>query len=191
MHLAHKIALSPKPSRGSANRHKAARRLARLHSRTKNIRQNGLHKLSTRLCRENQAVSIEDLEVQGMLKNRKLSRAISDMGWGEIRRQSTYKAPMFGTRLNVIGRWTPSSKMCSQCGAVKRCLTLGERIYVCTMCGFREDRDVNAARNINQLGSARPEVTSVEIGALAVLRDGETLIDEAEISKARKCAPRR
>jgi putative transposase len=119
--------------KGSANRRKAAHRVARLHYRVKNIRQDTLHKLSTRLCRENQAVSIEDLNVKGMQRNRKLARGISDMGWGELRRQLMYKALIFGTVLNVIGQWEPSSKTCSQCGAVKGSLSLSERLFVCNV----------------------------------------------------------
>ena len=156
--------------KGSANRKKAGRQVARRHCRVKNIRQDALHKVSHRLIRENQAVSIEDLHVKGMVKNRHLSRAISDMGWGELRRQLTYKAVLFGTVLTVIGRWEPTSKTCSQCGVMKQALTLSERVFRCLACGFREDRDVNAAVNIQKLGQAMPEVTPVEIPLAAESR---------------------
>ena len=127
-----------------------------------NLRADALHKLTAKLCRENQAISIEDLHVKGMLKNKCLSRSVSDMGWGECRRQLDYKAPLYGSQLKIIGRFEPSSKLCSHCKAVKPVLTLGERLFICDTCGHIEDRDVNAAKNINQLGQAMPEVTPVE-----------------------------
>ncbi len=108
--------------------------------------------------------------MKGMVKNRHLSRAISDMGWGELRRQLTYKAVLFGTVLTVIGRWEPTSKTCSQCGVMKQALPLSERVFRCLACGFREDRDVNAAVNIQKLGQAMPEVTPVEIPLAAESR---------------------
>ena len=94
----------------SNNRKKAKRRLARLHQRIKNIRKDTLDKLTARLCHENQVVVIEDLNVKGMLRNHKLARAISDIGFGEFRRQLEYKSIIFGTQIVVADRWFPSSK---------------------------------------------------------------------------------
>jgi putative transposase len=155
--------------RGSANRQKAQRRVAKVHARISHVRNDALHKLTATLCRENQAISIEDLHVKGMIKNRHLSRAISDMGWGECRRQLAYKAPLFGIQLHIIGRFEPSSKRCHRCQTVKQGLSLGERLFVCNACGYIADRDLNAAKNINQLGQALPEVTPVESRALVMV----------------------
>ena len=155
--------------RSSANRQKAQQRVARLHARVAHIRTDALHKLTSTLCRENQAISIEDLHVKGMIKNKRLARSISDMGWGECRRQLTYKAPLHGSQLHIIGRFEPSSKMCHRCRAVKKVLSLGERLFVCNACGHIADRDLNAAQNINQLGQAMPEVTPVESRALVMV----------------------
>lgn len=140
--------------KGSHRREKAKRRLARLHYRVSNIRKDFLNKLTTRLVRENQAVVIEDLNVRGMVKNHRLARSVSDMGFFEFRRQLEYKAPMYGTRLVVVDRWFPSSKTCSGCGRVKDHLALSEREYVCEHCGLAVDRDVNAARNLRTAGLA-------------------------------------
>ena len=147
---------------GSNNRHKAKVRLARCHRKIKNIRKDWSHKFTTRLCRENQAVVIEDLKVSGMLKNRRLSRDISDSRWGEIRRQLEYKSKDFGTKLVVADRWLPSSKTCSNCG-VKRegALPLSVREWSCPDCGAVHDRDINAAKNLRSLAvkSEVPRVT--------------------------------
>ena len=143
--------------------------MAKVHAQIAHVRTDALHKLTSELCRENQAISIEDLHVKGMIKNKHLSRAISDMGWGECRRQLAYKAPLYESQLNIIGRFEPSSKTCHRCKAVKQVLTLGERLFVCNACGSIEDRDVNAAKNINELGQALPEVTPVESRALVMV----------------------
>jgi putative transposase len=134
--------------KGSRNRYKAARRLAQLHWRIRNVRQDTMHKLTTRLCRENQTVGIENLNVKGMVRNRKLARAISDAAFGEFRRQLTYKAALYGTRVVVVDRFYPSSKTCSACGVVNQGLVLSDRVFCCPTCGFTLDRDHNAAINL-------------------------------------------
>ncbi|MFA4971151.1 MAG: RNA-guided endonuclease TnpB family protein [bacterium] len=156
--------------KGSQNRRKAAERLARLHRRIANIRQDFLHKVTTRLVRENQAVGIEDLNVQGMVRNRKLARSIQDEAFGEFRRQLTYKGPIWDSKIVVYPRFEPSSKKCSDCGEVIKQLPLNVREWVCPACGVVHDRDVNAAMNLKQLGAASPEVTPVERVALARTR---------------------
>jgi putative transposase len=138
--------------KGSSRYQKLKTMIARLHARIRNIRQDCLHKVTTTLCRENQTVVVEDLCVKGMLKNRKLSRAISDVGMYEFRRQLEYKALIYGTRVVVADRFYPSSKTCSNCQAVKDVLSLAERTYNCASCGFEIDRDLNAARNLCTLG---------------------------------------
>jgi putative transposase len=137
----------PKGTRlpASRNRIKAQRGLARLHARIAAVRTDFTHKLTTRLCRENQTVVIEDLNVKGMLSNGRLARAISDVGFGRIRRQLVYKAQRHGTQLMVADRWYPSSKLCSTCGWKYDGLTLSERRWVCSQCGTDHDRDHNAA----------------------------------------------
>jgi putative transposase len=153
--------------KGSQNSKKAKIKLARLHRKVAWQRNDFLHKLSDRLCRENQTVVIEDLNVKGMVKNRKLAKAISDEGWGELRRQLAYKSTLYGTKLVVADRWFPSSKRCSRCGHVVEQMDLSQRTFVCPVCGFTCGRDHNAALNLKQLGQVMPEVTPVETEALA------------------------
>jgi putative transposase len=138
----------------SARRVKAAQALARLHARIKHVRADFIHKLTTRLCRENQALGIEDLHVKGMLANARLARAISDVGFYEIRRQLAYKAQRYGTTLVLADRWYPSSKLCSACGWKHAGLTLGERAWTCGGCGAVHQRDHNAALNLQRLATA-------------------------------------
>ena len=137
--------------RGSAGRRRAAGKLARIHARVANVRSDGLHQLTTRLVREHHTVVVEDLHVAGMVRNRRLSRAIADAGWAEARRQLTYKAAWCGGTLIVADRWFASSKTCSGCGAAKATLPLSERSYDCEPCGLVLDRDLNAARNLAAL----------------------------------------
>ncbi|MGW5363822.1 RNA-guided endonuclease InsQ/TnpB family protein, partial [Actinopolymorpha pittospori] len=132
---------------------RAAARLARTHARVANLRRDGLHKLTTRLTREHGTVVVEDLNVTGMLANRRLARHIADAGFAEFRRQLAYKTMWNGGRLLVAGRWYPSSKTCSGCGTVKAKLALAERTYTCQACGLILDRDANAARNLAALAA--------------------------------------
>lgn len=143
--------LSRKHSRkkkGSNNRKKSAMRLARMHRRIKNIRNDFLHKTTTMLCSKAKSIVIEDLNVKGMMANRKLSRRIADQGFFEFRRQAEYKSKIYGTDVVVADRWFPSSKTCSSCGWKKDGLTLSEREFVCEACGLAMDRDHNAALNL-------------------------------------------
>lgn len=143
-----------KSTKGSNNRKKLAMRLAALHRRIANVRADFCHKLTSRLCRENQAVVIEDLNVKDMLKHDRLARPISDVGFGMIRSQLEYKSLRYGTRLVVADRWYPSSRLCSCCGWKNETLTLADREWVCPECGASHDRDVNAARNLKRLATA-------------------------------------
>ena len=159
--------------KGSNNRRKATAKLASLHQRIASIRLDFLHKLTTRLLRENQTVVVEDLNVKAMTKL--WGRAISDVSFAEFRRQLTYKSPLFGRELVITDRWFASSKMCSDCGAVRKELKLSDREHVCPSCGSVKDRDLNAALNLknwglahqNKLGTVSAEVTPAEIAALA------------------------
>jgi putative transposase len=139
----------------SANRKKASRALARLHARIARIRADFLHKLTTKLCRENQTVVIEDLNVKGMMVNERLARAIADVGFGEFRRQVTYKTVRYGGTLVIAPRFYPSSKLCSTpgCGWKKEDLALKDREWRCPCCGRTHERDHNAARNLERLAT--------------------------------------
>lgn len=134
--------------KSSANRRKSAQALARLHWRVANVRGNALHQMSHRLTRDYAWIAIEDLNVKGMLANRRLARRLADASFGELRRQLAYKAELRGVHLAVVDRWYPSSKTCSGCGAINEALTLGTRTWVCTACGELHQRDHNAAKNI-------------------------------------------
>jgi len=141
-------------TKGSENRARARVKVARVHARITDRRRDYLHKLSTRLVRDNQAVVIEDLNVAGMLRNHSLARAISGAAWSDLRGMLEYKCGWYGRDLIVAGRWFPSSKTCSDCGHQIGALPLSIREWVCPACGVRHDRDINAARNIRAAGLA-------------------------------------
>jgi putative transposase len=160
--------------KGSNNRHKARLKVAKVYEEISDTRKDFLHKLTTRLVRENQAIAVEDLAVKNMVKNRKLSLAISDASWGELVRQLEYKCDWYGRTFIKIDRWFPSSKRCSNCGHVVDKLPLNIREWDCPSCGIKHDRDTNAAVNILAAGLAvsvcgatvRPEQSkSVKAGA--------------------------
>ncbi|WDZ86883.1 RNA-guided endonuclease InsQ/TnpB family protein [Micromonospora cathayae] len=136
-----------KKETGSANRAKARLKVARVHARITDRRRDHLHKLTTRLVRENQTIVIEDLTVRNMVKNHSLARAISDAAWRQFRTLLEYKADWHGRDVVVVDRWFPSSKVCSACGALAQRMPLNVRSWTCP-CGMSHDRDVNAARNI-------------------------------------------
>jgi len=145
----------------SNNWYKAKTKIARLHQRIANLRKDYLHKMTTYLAKNHSIIVIEDLNVSGMLKNHKLSKAISDGAFYEIRRQLTYKCELYSSKLILADRFYPSSKKCNCCGEINPHLTLSDRIFECLKCGWIGDRDLNAAKNLEQLGRAMPEVTSV------------------------------
>lgn len=137
--------------RGSRNYVKAKRRLSELHEHIANLRRDGLHQLTTGLTRRFHTIGIEDLNVRGMLKNRRLARAIANMGFGELRRQLLYKSARNGGHVVVVDRWYPSSKTCSSCGHVLQKLKMKQRSWTCPDCGVLHDRDVNAAINLRAM----------------------------------------
>ncbi len=139
--------------KGSANREKARRGVARVHARINDRRRDYLHKLTTRLVRENQTLVIEDLTVRNMVKNARLARAISDAAWATFRGMLEYKCAWYGRELVVVDRWFPSSKLCSSCGALQDGMPLELRTWTCG-CGVIHDRDVNAAKNLLAAGRA-------------------------------------
>ncbi|MFJ9443593.1 RNA-guided endonuclease InsQ/TnpB family protein [Kitasatospora sp. NPDC101235] len=136
-----------------ANRTKARIKVGRVHARIADRRRDFLHKLTTRLVRDNQVVVIEDLTVRNMLRNRRLSRAIADASWSEMRSMLEYKCEWYGRDLVVVDRWFPSSKLCSTCGTLRSRMPLNVREWTCD-CGTTHDRDVNAAKNILAAGLA-------------------------------------
>jgi len=139
-------------TKGSNRREVARLKVAKLHARIADTRNDFLHKLSTRLIRENQTIKLEDLNVSGMVKNRKLSRAISDLGWRAFREMLTAKAAMYGREATIIDRWEPTSQTCSCCGNRGGKMDLSIREWECLFCGVKHDRDVNAALNIKAAG---------------------------------------
>lgn len=136
--------------KGSRNRSKAISKLARLHSRVANIRKDAIHKLTTDLAKNHGVVKIEDLSIKAFLKNHKLAGAIADCGMYEFRRQLEYKTEKFSSQLVLVDRMFPSSQICSNCGNHRHKMPLKDRVYVCPDCGHTEDRDLNAAKNIER-----------------------------------------
>lgn len=135
--------------KGGSNRRKAVQKLAKQHLRVRNCRQDYLHKFTTRLLRENQAVVVEKLNITGLLQNHKLARAIADASWGELNRQLAYKALWYGRSYEQVAP-QHTSQDCSACGHRNKALTLAIREWKCPECGTHHDRDVNAARNIER-----------------------------------------
>jgi len=150
--------------KGSNRRREARTRVARLHARVADLRRDLLDKTTTMLARTYADISIEDLNVAGMVRNHRLARSVEDAAFAEFRRQLEYKTARTGARLHVIDRWHPSSKTCSNCGTVKAKLSLSERVYHCEECGLVIDRDLNAAINIQVAGSA-PETLNARGGS--------------------------
>jgi putative transposase len=149
--------------KGSNNREKARREVARIHAAIADQRTDFLNKLTTRLVRENQTIAVEDLAVKNLIKNHKLAQAIADASWSELVRQLEYKCQWYGRTLVKIDRWFPSSKRCGNCGHIVEKLRSTERSrrspldvreWDCPECGTHHDRDINAAQNILAAGLA-------------------------------------
>ncbi|MEU2740860.1 RNA-guided endonuclease TnpB family protein [Streptomyces sp. NPDC007095] len=145
--------LARKARGDGANRRKARLKAAKIHARIADRRRDTLHKLTTRLVRENQTIVIEDLTVRNMVKNRKLARAISDAAWSEFRSMLEYKAQWYGREVIAVDRWFPSSRLCSACGTLRDTMPLNVRTWTCD-CATTHDRDVNAAHNLLAAGLA-------------------------------------
>lgn len=144
--------------KGSKNRDRAKRKLAKMHLKVKNIRNDHLNKVTTKIIRENQTVYLETLNVQGMMKNHCLAGAIADASFFEITRQLEYKAKWYGRTVIRLDRWFPSSKTCSGCGWINQNLKLADRRWICPGCGEGHDRDMNAARMILKQGQIERRV---------------------------------
>jgi putative transposase len=148
--------------RGSNRRAKAKLAVARLHKRIADQRAAVCHEVSDMLTRRFDAIVIEDLAVKNMVRNRSLARAISDAGFGMLRRTIEYKAVLRGCRVVIAPRFYPSSKTCSECGVIKDALSLDERTFRCDDCGHEQDRDLNAALNLLRLDTFRPDVNRTQ-----------------------------
>ena len=140
--------------RRSNNRNKARVKVARIHNKIADSRKDFLHKLSTKLINENQVISLEDLNISGMIKNHKLAKHIADASWSEFNRQLEYKALWYGRTITRVNPWYPSSQICSACGDRGDKKPLSIREWACIKCGASHDRDINAARNIHTAGLA-------------------------------------
>lgn len=150
--------------KGSKRRAMAKRRVAKLHRRISNVRKNFAYQVSHRITASANVIVLETLNVKGMLRNHALARSLSDAALGEIHRQIEYKAARRGGTVIRVGRFEPTSKVCSDCGYCMESMSLSVRSWTCPSCGSEHDRDVNAARNLLALGRGTPEVTRGEIG---------------------------
>ena len=169
--LAHAQRELSRKLKGSNNRRKAVARLRKLHWRVANVRNDGLHKLTTALARTKSVVVVEDLAVRNLTKNHRLAGAILDGAPTELRRQLEYKTAWYGSRLVVAPRRFPSTKRCSGCGSVKeKGVPLSERTYRCDRCGLVVDRDLNAARNLEAFGAVR-HGTASSAGRARLMRE--------------------
>jgi putative transposase len=147
--------------KGSKNRQKAIQRLARCHEKVANRRNDFLHNLSFRVVSENQAIAVESLNVGGMMKNHHLAQGIGDVSWSTFFTMLEYKCRRYGKTLLKIGRFDPSSKICSKCGYLKQDLALSDREWVCPDCGTHHDRDINAAINIKKFALQEQNLVGV------------------------------
>jgi putative transposase len=154
-----------KAKKDSNRRQKCKLRLAKLHAKVKDARTDFLHKLTTRLVRENQALAVEDLNVSGMVKNRKVSRAISDAGWSKFKTMLGAKCDKYGRNLTIVDRWYPSSQICSCCGKSGGKKELDVREWECLFCNTLHDRDINASINLNRWADGQSDQGKNERGA--------------------------
>jgi putative transposase len=173
--------------KGSKNHEKAKIRLARMYLIIFNIRQDTLHKVTTCLAKSHSRIVIEDLGVSNMMKNKKLARAIGDVGFFEFRKQLKYKCQWYGSQLVVAPRTFPSSKLCSCCGHKKKELSLSEREYVCEQCGVRIDRDLNAALNL--VAVSLPETENAYGESVRLLTDSLNLQRAASMKQEPNISP--
>ncbi len=183
-----------KKIKGSANRAKARKKVAKIYEKLTSQRQDRAHQISAKLVYKNHDTSfaIEDLNVQGMMKNHKLAKSIGDCGWHFFTKTLQYKSQWSGKNVIMIDRWFPSSKTCSQCGKIKEKLSLSTRTYECEYCGAIIDRDINAAINIKkvallQIGPGRSEYKPVD-HAMAGTAISSSLVIHGEKQEAHTIA---
>lgn len=157
-HIQKVLARSEKDSKNHEN---LRVKVAKLHRKVRNQRNDTIHKLTRYLVDNFDTMCLEDLNVDGMLKNHNLARAISDTAWSEFIRQLSYKCEWYGKNVLFIGRFDPSSKMCHECGYINKELKLSDREWTCPQCGTHLDRDVNAARNIKEIAFDRQNLIGI------------------------------
>ncbi len=143
--------------KGSKRREVARKNLAKLHAKIADIRTDFLHKLSTKVIKENQLIALEDLNVSGLVKNRKLSRAISDLGWRSFRTMLIAKGEMYGRDVRIINRWEATTQTCSCCGEKGGKKELSVREWTCLFCNTKHDRDVNASKQILKVAGGQSD----------------------------------
>jgi putative transposase len=161
--------------KGSSNRERARRAVARLHARVGDARRDHHHKLSTQWIRENQAIHVETLSVRGLARTR-LARSIHDAAWGSLLRMLAYKAAWYGREVVAIDRFFPSTRACSACGVIGAKKPLSVRSWTCDACGAAHDRDVNAAKNILAAGHAvRAGARAAAMACGGAVRRGGTI----------------
>ena len=163
--------------KGSENRKKQIVRVQKVHQKIRDMRMDFNHKVSTAIAKHYGTVVIEDLNIQGMQRNHNMAKSITDQEWYQFKQMLKYKLQWRDAELIEIGKFDPSSKMCSRCGNVKHDLRLSDRTYHCSVCGFSMDRDLNAAINIRNMGLIKvgkgiPEFTPVESATAAELSKG-------------------
>ena len=163
--LAGKQAKLARKQKGSQNREKAKKIVAKVYARISNARQDYLHKLSRKIVNDYQVVIVENLNIKGMVRNHKLAKAISDVGWGTFVNFLDYKIKLKGGVLVEIDRWFPSSKTCSNCLEQLESLTLDVREWTCPNCGTQHDRDENASKNIRAEGLRQLWVSGIGTSA--------------------------
>ena len=163
--------------KGSENRKKQIVKVQKIHQQIRDARTGFNHKVSTAIAKHYEIVVIEDLSIQGMQKNHHLAKGISDQGWHQFKKMLKYKLEWRNAELIEIGRFEPSSKLCSSCGNIKNDLKLSDRIYQCNECNLTMNRDLNASINIRNIGFIKvgqgmPEYTPVESATAAELSKG-------------------
>lgn len=168
-----------KAKKGGNRREKLRKRLAKQYEKVTNQRTDYLHKISTKLVRENQAIIIEDLNVKGMMKNHHLARSIGSVGWSTFFSMLEYKCEWYGKTLIRIGRFQPSSKMCG-CGYVNRQLKLSDRTWTCPKCGTINDRDLLAAQNIKRFGLQEQKLLTQPVAHRGLDGENPTMDERGE-----------
>ncbi|MEV6245178.1 RNA-guided endonuclease TnpB family protein [Streptomyces sp. NPDC051742] len=171
-------------TKGSSNRAKARIKVARAHARVADARREFHHQLSTKIIRENQAVAVEDLAVRGLARTR-MAKSVHDAGWSAFLAMLEYKAVRYGRTFVRIGRFEPTSQVCSQCGVKDGPKPLHVRIWQCQACGVWLDRDINAAVNVAKAAGlavsacrarVRPGLVPAQRGEAGTPRDGQTTV---------------